>query len=114
MEIGTDSTVAVIRVKGLLQTIGWAFNERIPVATAIFQVANNTRTRAIISLTDVFTRNVILKKADKRESIPVIEKTGLRLDTDVDRKRRSNIVVIRLGSLANWLEDSYVFFFFFP
>lgn len=114
MEIGTDSTVAVIRVQGLLRTIGWAIKKRIPVATAIFQVANNTRSRAIIGLTDVFTRNVNLESsADKRERMPVIGKVYLRLDTDVDRKRRSNIVVIRLGSLANWLEDSYVFFFFF-
>ncbi|KAJ5360099.1 hypothetical protein N7517_009290 [Penicillium concentricum] len=96
MGIGTGGTDSVIRAEDLLQTIGWAGNERIPLAIAGFQAANNTRSRAIIGLTDAFTRNVILgKEADKRERICVVDKVGLRLDTDVDRKRMVNGVVIR-------------------
>lgn len=96
MGIGTGGTDTVLSAEGLLQTIGWAGNGRTPVAIAGFQVDNNTRSRAIIGLTDVFTRNVILgKEAGKRERICVIDKAGLRLDTDVDRKRIVNEVVIR-------------------
>ncbi|KAJ5246263.1 hypothetical protein N7468_001246 [Penicillium chermesinum] len=98
MGTGTDSTVGVIGVEGLLRMIGWAGKERIPFAIAVFQVANNMRNRAIIGLCDVFANDVVFEdqpgkdEADQRERISVIDNAGLHLDADVDGKKQRNAV----------------------
>ena len=87
MGISTGGTVSVMNAKGLLRTIGWAGTQGIPVAIAGTQVANNTSGHPIIGLTDVFMRNVGLKKGGR---FRVIDEAGLRLVTDVDKTRRNN------------------------
>lgn len=88
MGIDTGGIVAVISAKGLLQMIGWAGTQGIPVAIAGIQAANNTSSRAIIGLTDAFMRNVDLKKEAVLGGLfSVADEAVLRLDTDVDRTR---------------------------
>lgn len=98
MGIYTGGIVGVVSAQGMLRTIGGAGMRGILVAIARFQAAYSTRGPGIIGPFGVFARNVASREVPiPRSRLGLIGEADVCLDTDVDRKRRIDLMVFEIS-----------------
>ncbi|EAU39417.1 predicted protein [Aspergillus terreus NIH2624] len=98
MGIYTGGIVGVVSAQGMLRTTGGAGMRSILVAVAGFQAACSTSNPGIIGPTGVFARNVTSGEVPIPGSrLGLIGEADVGLDTDMDKKRRIDMMVFEIS-----------------